>query len=141
MMKKLVKLLSLVLVASMLLVCLASCDASGSIKKAYEEAGYEVKILSAEDDDVRAILLLLEFDEEEIEDMEDYEFIFCTKDFVKTALIIKFPNAGELKDFLIVEEDGEKDDSAFRAAEDAGKINGNCLLIYGVLGGDEPFAK
>ena len=140
-MKKLVKLLSLMLVASMLLACLASCDASGGIKKAYEEAGYEVKTLSAEDDDVRAILLLLDFDEDQIEDIENYEFIFCTKDIVKTALIIKFPNAGELKDFLIVEEDGEKDDSAFRAAEDAGNINGNCLLIYGVLGGDEPFAK
>ena len=139
-MKKLVKLLSLMLVASMLLVSLASCDASGRIKKAYEEAGYEVKTLSAEDDDVRAILLLLDFDEEEIEDMEDYEFIFCTKDLVKTALIIKFPNAGELKDFLIVEEDGEKDDSAFRAAEDAGKINGNCHLIYGIGGADEIFA-
>ena len=140
-MKKLVKLLSLVLVASMLLVCLASCDASGSIKKAYEEAGYEVKTLSAEDDDVRAILLNL-YSEDEIEEMDDYEFLFCVKMFVPSALIIKFPSAGELKDFLVVEEDGKKDDSAFTAAKEAGKINGNCLLVYGLTdAAKEPFAK
>jgi len=72
-MKKFVKLLALTLVASMLLACLASCDASGGIKKAYEEAGYEVKTLNAEDDDVRAILVLLQLDEEEIEEIESTE--------------------------------------------------------------------
>ena len=43
--------------------------------------------------------------------------------------VIKFPSAGDLKDFLTVEKDGEKDTSMYDEAKDDGTINGNCLLI------------
>ena len=141
-MKKLVKLLSLVLVASMLLVCLASCDASGSIKKAYEKAEYTVNVVSGADDAATVAFMALDLSEDAREELEEYEIIVCTKNVINIAAIVKFPSSGALKDFLTVEKDGKKDYSLYEKAKEEGKINGNCYLIGATTDkAAEPFAK
>jgi len=143
------------LLASLLLLSLVSCgDKSGSIKKAFEKADYEVASLSGDDEDAKGVIALLGLNEEQKEDIAKYEIILCNeKEEASTAgglggfleniggaidgalpdaVIIKFPSASDLKDFLTVEDkDGNKDTSLFDKANDNGLINGNCYLIIG----------
>lgn len=121
----------LVLLTALVLVfSLASCgDKSGSIKKAFEKEGWTVKTVNADDTGVKTILEIL-LSDEQIEKASEYEIILCTNGILNSAIVMKFPSSGDLKDFLTVEdEDGKKDTSAYDKAKENGTINGNCLLI------------
>ena len=135
-MKKFTKFLTLALVLSLALLSLASCDKSGSIKKDFEEKGYTVSVISTENEKAKAIFTLLGYTEEEIDEIDDYELIFCTNGLTKSALIVKYPSAGELKDELV--DDGNT--TFYDEQKKDGKINGNCHLIYGIGGAQDIFA-
>ena len=135
-MKKFTRLLALTLVLSLALVSLASCDKSKSIKKDFEEAGYSVSVISAKSDKAEAIFTLLGYTEEEIEEISEYELIYCVAGITKSALIVKYPSAGELKDELI----DEGSEAYYNEQKEAGKIRGNCHLIYGIGGAADIFA-
>ena len=139
-MKKLLKLTALTLVAVLLLASLVSCDKSKGLKEAYMEAGYTVQVVSGESSEAKTFFNLIGMTEEEIDELEDYELILCWKSVVPAACIVKFPHMFELKDFLVEEEDGVKDTSAYDKAKANGKINGNCLLLYGIGDADVVFA-
>ena len=121
---------ALVLLVDLVLVfSLTSCDKSESIKKAFEKEGWSVKTVNADDSGVKTVLKLL-LSDKLIEDLADYEIIWCSNGVLNQAVVIKFPSSGDLKDFLTVEDkDGKKDTSAYEKAKDNGSINGNCLLI------------
>ena len=122
--RALVLLMALVVVFS-----LTSCDKSGSIKKAFEKEGWTVKTVNAEDSGVKTVLKIL-LSDKQIEDLANYEIMWCTSGILNTAVVIKFPSSGAVKDFLTVEDkDGNKDTSAYETAKENGTINGNCLLI------------
>lgn len=120
----------LVLLTALVLVfSLASCgDKSAAIKKAFEKEGWTVTTVNTEDTGVKTVLKIMLTDEQ-IEKVSEYEIIFCAKSITKSAVVIKFPSAGDVKDFLTVEKDGKKDSSAYDQAKKDGNINGNCLLI------------
>ena len=68
------------LLASLLLLSLVSCgDKSGSIKKAFEKADYEVASLSSDDEDAKGVIALLGLNEEQKEDIAKYEIILCNE--------------------------------------------------------------
>ncbi len=139
-MKKLLKLTALTLVAVLLLASLVSCDKSKGLKEAYMEAGYTVQVVQGKSKEAEVFCSTIGMTEEEIDELDDYELILCWKSVVPSALIIKFPHMFELKDFLIEEEDGVKDDSAYKKAKEENRINGNCLLVYGLGNADAIFA-
>ena len=128
--------LALALVLSLALLSLVSCDKSESIKKAFEEEDYTVSVISAKNDKAKAIFTLLNYTEDEIEEISEYELIYCTNGILKSALIVKYPSAAELKEELI--DEGSK--AYYDEEKAAGKINGNCHLIYGIGGADDIFA-
>ena len=119
------------LTAALLVLSLASCgDKSGSIKKAFEGEGYTVTTVDTSNSIVKGLLDAV-LNDDQMDDLSKYELILCTKGF-DNAVIIKFPNSGDLKDFLTVEDkDGNKNTALYDEAKDDGKINGNCLLIVG----------
>lgn len=122
--------LSLVLV---MLLSLASCgDKSAAIKKAFEKEEYTVTVVNADNEDAKDLLKLL-FNEEQMEEISEYEIMLCKQDgllnALKTAIVIKYPSAKDLKAALTVEKDGEKDTSKYDSAVEKGNVNGNCLLI------------
>ncbi len=129
-MKNTMKKILVVLMAALMLVSLVSCgDKSGSIKKAFEKDEWTVKTVKADDTGVKALLEILLTDEQ-MEEVDKYELILCNKNIVKTALIIKFPGSGDVKEFLTVEDkDGNKNTKAYDDAKEKGWINGNCLLL------------
>ena len=126
-------------IASAALVCLmlfslASCssDKSSAVEKAFTDEGYEVSKSDANNETVKPLLGLL-LNEEQMESVSEYEFMLCVPEGLlnvgNTAIVIKFPSAGDLKEFLTTEKDGEKDTSTYDKAKEDGNINGNCLLI------------
>ena len=135
-MKRFRSYLALALVLSLALLSLASCDKSGSIKKDFEEAGYTVSVISAKNEKAEAIFTLLGYTEDEIEEISEYELIYCVDGLLKSALIVKYPSAAELKEELI--DEGSK--AYYDEEVAAGKIRGNCHLIYGIGGADDIFA-
>ncbi len=130
-MKTMKRMLALALVAVMLLA-MVSCDKSSAVKKAFEKAEYKVETLDAENENVKAILSLM-LNEDQMKKVAEYEVIYVSMDglvnVLKKAVIIKFPSAGDVKDFYTVEKDGKKDTSAYEKAEKDGWINGNCLIL------------
>ena len=130
---KLMKILTLSLMLALAL-SLVACDKSADIKTRFEEEGYTVSSLPGNNSKVRAIFTLAGLTEEEIDELEDYEIIFCEKS-IYSALYIKFPSSGELRDELT--EDG--DATAYNEAVEEGRVNGNCLLIYSIGDGDVIF--
>ena len=135
-MKKITSLLTLVLVFSLLLTALVACDKSGSIKKDFEEAGYEVEVISAKNEKAKAVFILLEYTEEEIDEIEEYELIYCHNGLLKSALIVKYPSSAELKEELI--DEGSR--AYYDEEVNAGKVRNNCHLIYGIGGAEDIFA-
>ncbi len=127
---KTMKRILVIFTAVILLLSMVSCgDKSGAIKKAFEDDGWTVKTVKADDTGVKVVLEILLTDEQ-IEKAADYEIIFCNKNIIKNAVVIKFPSAGDIKAFLTVEDkDGKKDTTAYDKAKEEGMINGNCLLI------------
>ncbi len=123
-MKKTLKTLLVLLTAALLVFSLASCDKSGSIKKAFEKEGYEISTVDAEDPTVQLLL-----SKDQLEDVKDYEIIVAKKGLA-SAIIIKFPGSGDVKDFYTTEDkDGKKDTSKYEEAKEDGYINGNCVII------------
>ena len=135
-MKKFTRVLALALVLSLALLSLASCDKSKSIKKDFEEAGYTVSVISAKNEKAEAIFTLLGYTEDEIDEIAEYELIYCADGLLKSALIVKYPSAAELKEELI--DEGSK--AYYDEEVAAGKVRGNCHLIYGIGGADDIFA-
>ena len=135
-MKKFTRILALALVLSLSLLALVSCDKSASIKKAFEEEGYTVSVISAKNDKAKAIFTLIGYTEDDIEEIEEYELIYCVDGLLKSALIVKYPSAAELKDELV--DDGSE--AFYNELKADGKINGNCRLLYAIGGADEIFA-
>ena len=147
-MKTTLKRILVVLTVAVLLFTMVSCNKAESIKKAFEKEGYTVKSFAADSEDAKTFAKMLDLSEEEEKNLSKYEFILANKDAegngladiigsaMPDVLIIKFPSAGDLKDFLIVEKDGEKNTEAYDKAKDEGMINGNCLLIPLVLNTD-----
>ncbi len=132
-MKKTLRNVIVLLTALLLVVSLAACDKSANIKKAFEDAGYTVTSAKATDDSVKGLLDLL-LNDEQMKEAENYEIILCKVDGLlnigKTAVVLKVPSAGDLKNFLTVEdEDGKKDTSVYDKAVEDGKINGNCMIF------------
>ena len=108
---------------------LASCgDKAESIKKAFEEKGYKVETVDTNNDTAKGIMKIF-LSDDQIEKVGEYELILCTNGIVNTAIIIKFPAESDVKDFLTVEKDGEKNTSAYDAAKENGTLNGNCLIF------------
>lgn len=134
-MKKFTRVFALALVLSLALLSLASCDKSESIKKDFEEAGYTVSVISAKNDTAEAIFAARGYTEEEIEEIAEYELIYCV-DGIDRALIVKYPSAAELKEELI--DDGSK--AYYDEEVAAGRIRGNCHLIYDFGGAEDIFA-
>lgn len=138
-------------IASMALACLllfslASCatDKSSAVEKAFQDEGYTVSKSDANNETVKPLLSLL-LSEEQIANISEYEIMLCVPEgllnVANTAIVIKFPSAGELKDFLTTEKDGEKDTSTYDKAKEDGNINGNCLLITAGSGARDIFKK
>ena len=88
-MKKFTRVFALALVLSLALLSLAGCDKSESIKKDFEEAGYTVSVISAKSDKAEAIFTLLGYTEDEIDEIAEYELIYCVDGLLKSALIVK----------------------------------------------------
>ena len=145
-MKKTLRTLLVLLTAVCLIVSLAACgDKSGAIKKAFEDAGYTVTSAKATDDSVKGLLDLL-LNDEQMKEAENYEIILCKVDGLlnigKTAVVLKVPSAGDLKNFLTVEDkDGKKDTSVYDKAVEDGKINGNCMIFTASSESLEVFKK
>ena len=137
------------LTAALLILSLASCgDKADSIKKAFEKANYDVASVSGSDKEAKALFAILGLSEEQEKELEKCELIVCNKKaeqstqggllgiiggvvdgVIPDAIIIKFPSANALKDFLIiVDEDGTKITTLYEEAQNEGLINGNCLL-------------
>ncbi len=128
-MKKLFKKIATFFAALLMVFGLASCDKSGSIKKAYEKADYTVKVVEGKSDEAQTVLKTF-LTEEQMKDAENYDVIIVNKALpLPVAVVIKFPSSGDVKDFLTVEKDGKKDTSNYDKAKEDGTINGNCLLL------------
>ena len=128
-MKKFVKSLLVLALAGLMMLSMVSCgDKSGSIKKAFEKEEYTVTTVDSTNDVVKGILSVV-LSKEQMEEIAEYEIILCTKGFASAA-VVKFPSAGELKDFLTVEDkDGNKNTDMYDKAKKDGTINGNCLIF------------
>ena len=126
-MKKLLVGIVTTLLAVLLCCSLAGCDKSGNIKKAFEDEGYTVTIVDTNNDTAKG-LLSAALTKEQVEKVGEYGIYLCTGKLVP-AIYIKFSSSSELKDFLTVEKDGNKDTSAYDTAKEKGFINGNCYLL------------
>ena len=93
-------------------------------------------MISAKNEKAKAIFTLLNYTEDEIDEIEEYELIYCADGLLKSALIVKYPSSFELKEELI--DEGSK--AYYEEELAAGRINGNCHLIYGIGGADDIFA-
>lgn len=139
-MKKFLKVLSTALLVVVFALAFAGCDKSGSIKKAFENEGYTVAVVDAENSGVAA-LIGSSLTKEQQEELAKYEIIYCSKS-INVAVIIKCGSEGELKDFLTTEDsEGNKDASAYDSAKENGYINGNCYLITVSSAAKEIFKK
>ena len=128
-MKKFARILSFALALTTLLVFLVSCDMSDGIKKSFVDAGYDVNTVGSDDKVVKGFLSL-QYSEEELEEMGEYEIILCTKGVLGldgAAVIFKYPSSAALKDALVDDDD----DEFYNTQKDAGKIKGNCWLVIG----------
>ena len=121
-----IKIVALALVLVMSAMALASCgDKAGAIKSAFEGEGYTVSSVKYEDLDKGSKgLIETMLGKDAAENMADYEIISCTK-LLASALIIKFPAEGDLKNALTIDGDTK----IYDGMKDEGFINGNCLLI------------
>jgi len=121
--------MALAMALLMVTMAFASCGDKGeAVKKAFEKEEWDVKTVDSKTSGVDVLLKIL-LTEEQREKADEYELILVKSGILKSALIIKFSSANELKDFLTVEKDGKKDTSMYDDAKEDGIINGNCLLL------------
>lgn len=125
--KTLVRVFTLVL-ATLMIFALVSCDKSKSVQKAFEKEGYDVTSVKASDSAIGTIIGST-LTSEQREHLDEYELMLCKKGLLDSALVIKFSSEKELKEFFAVEKDGKKDYSAYDKAEKDGLVNGNCYII------------
>lgn len=131
-MKRVLKKMAAFFAAFLMVFTLVGCDKSKSIKKAYEKEGFTVSVVNTKDNSTVSSLLGSVLSAEQKEAIDEYDVIFCTKNLTQNAVIIKFPSAKDLKNFLIVEDDdGNKDTSAYDSAKENGRIKGNCWFAAG----------
>ena len=143
-MKSTLKRILVILTAAVLLLSLASCDKSGSIKKAFEKEEYTVTVYAGSDEKAQAVLTLMNLNEDQKKNIADYEIIVVNapsdggllgidlSTLTPDAIIVKFPSSGDLKDFLTIEkDDGTKDTSLYDKAVEAETIKGNCWFAMG----------
>ncbi len=144
-MKKKLGIVSVLCVVLAMMFTLTGCNAQGSVKKNFENEGYTVKTLSFKDEDVEQMdaasktivaAAKANMSDEQKKDAEKWEVIIATKGTLGLGavpvVVIAFPGAGDLKDYLTVEkEDGTKDTSAYDKAKEDKVIRGNCLLLSG----------
>jgi hypothetical protein len=138
-MKKVFKWLSLALVVVACMLAFVGCDKSGSIKSAYEDAGYTVSTIDKDNSLVKSIISSLS--DEQKKEVENCEIIYAIKVSLTdggSAFVFKFASSGDLKSFLTT-DDG--DDSAYKTAQEDEVINGNCYLISATGGAKEIFKK
>lgn len=143
-MKKILVSICSVLLVALFALSMTGCSKGEKIKKAYEKAGYTVSTATVKDDaGAKAALKAFGLTDDEIKDAENWEVISATKISVTdggSALVLKFPSSGEVKNFLTVEkDDGSKDTAAYDKAKEDGKINGDCLLLTSVGGAKDIF--
>lgn len=115
-MKKVIAAVCSALLVVVLAFALTGCDKSGSIERAFKNAGYEVTSVKAEESS--DLLKLL--NDEQKKEISKYKVIACKKD-ASVATVIKFPSEDTLKEVL-----GE---TVYTKMEETGFINGNCYLI------------
>lgn len=130
-MKKIIVGVVTALLTVILCLSLSGCDKSDKIKSAFESEGYNVTIVDTNNDTAKK-LLSAALTQEQIEKVGEYGIYLCTGTGLSSlvpAVYIKFSSASELKDFLTVEKDGEKDTAAYDTAKEKGYINGNCYLL------------
>ncbi len=137
-MKKVITALFTAMLVVVLAFALSGCSKANKIKKAYEDAGYTVSTATVkENEKAKSALVLLGLTDDQIKEAENWEVIIASKLSLAdsgTAIVLKFPSAGELKDFLTAEkEDGSKDTAMYDKAKADEKINGDCLLLVGLL--------
>lgn len=132
-MKKILTAICTTLVAVLLAFGIAGCSSADRVKKAYEDAGYTVKVATLKDNaEAKSALKLIGLTDEQLADGENWEIITATKSVLDSALILKFPSSGDLKDaFTIEKDDGTKDTSIYDNAVDKGNVNGECYYILG----------
>ena len=135
-MKRLTRLVVLTLALALILTALVACDESDSIKNDFTQAGYEVSVVSAKSDKAKAIFTLIGYSEDDIDEIEEYALLVCYKGVVPSAMIVKYPSASELKDELC--DEGSR--IYYDEQVDAGKVRGNCHLIYGIGAASDIFA-
>ncbi len=140
-MKKFFKTIASFFAALLMVFGLASCDKSGSIKKAYEKADYKVEVVDTNNSLVKGMLSEM-LTEDQMKDAEKYEVIYASKGLTNMAIVMKFPSSGDVKDFYTVEDkDGKKDTSAYDKAKEDGNIKGNCVLFVSTGDAKDIFKK
>ena len=124
-MKRKVTLLTVLMLTLSMLFALTACNSYGSIKKAYEDAGY------TESESVQ------EYQDEIVEAMgEDYENVctihLFTKDLLDFALILEFHSTKDLEEAY---ESSETLKGLVKDLQNSDLVNGNCVLfLYNPLG-------
>ena len=118
-MKRKVTLLTVLMLTLSMLFALTACSSYGSIKKAYEDAGY------TESESVQ------EYQDEIVEAMgEDYENVctihLFTKDLLDFALILEFHSTKDLEEAY---ESSETLKGLVKDLQNSDLVNGNCVLF------------
>lgn len=141
-MKKFITAVCSAMLVVVLAFALTGCSKADKIKKAYEDAGYEVTTVSIKDSSkAKAALVLFGFTDDQVKEAESWEVISATKAALASpAFVLKFPSSSKLKEFLTVEkEDGTKDTKLYDSQNEAGHVKGDCWLFAGVGNAEEVF--
>lgn len=144
-MKTTLKRILVVLSVALLLFSFASCGGT-DVKKAFENAGYTVKTISAKTEDkddakiISSALSMLTLMGVEEDDIEKYEVIVAVKgemnDPDEYALMIKFPSAGKIKDML-----NKLGEGTYDKGKEMGMINGAYVCVDASDAAQEIFKK
>lgn len=120
-MKKFFKVFAAVIAVAVLAFALVGCsDKYGSIKKAYEDAGYTVTEAAVSDMESE---LRVYISEEQYNKIKDGKVMVCNKNLL-LAFVVSPGSTDKLKDYYGSEE-------AYNQAVESGYVNGNCILVYG----------
>lgn len=111
-----------ILAVVIMAVALVGCgDKYGSIKKAYENEGYEISevIVSERESELKTYISTEQYNK-----IKDGKLLYCTKNVVLNAFVVTMGSVDKVKDFYGSEEDYNK-------AVESGYVNGNCVLLFG----------
>lgn len=120
-MKKFLKVFAAAIAVVVLAFALVGCgDKYGSIKKAYENAGYTVTEAAVSDKESE---LRVYISEEQYNKIKDAKLMVCNNNIL-LAFVISLGSTDKLKDYYGSEE-------AYNEAVEGGYVNGNCILLFG----------